>query len=114
MLRRFLDGILDDRARFQVEYVKEPDDIDDAVFEVVNFLETKKRTNTDSQDRKVRKPVRAVNNSQSSEAELVETGSDADEEEIRAVAAGKNTVLNRVTRNQVCHARIPRILIVIL
>jgi hypothetical protein len=43
LLRRFLDGISDDRARFQVEYVKEPADIDEAVYEVVNFLETRRR-----------------------------------------------------------------------
>ena len=38
LLRRFLDGISDDSARSQVEYVKEPQDIDDAVFKVVNFI----------------------------------------------------------------------------
>ena len=33
LLRRFLDGLNDERVRFQVEYVKEPDNIDQAVFE---------------------------------------------------------------------------------
>ena len=46
LLRKFLDGLLDDRARVQVEYVKDPHDIDGAVFEVVNYLETRKRTQT--------------------------------------------------------------------
>lgn len=41
LLRRFLDGLMDDRARFSVEFTKEPEDIDDAVYEVVNFLETR-------------------------------------------------------------------------
>lgn len=45
LLRRFLDGLSDERTRFQVEYVKEPDNIDQAVFEVVNFQETKRRPN---------------------------------------------------------------------
>ena len=42
LLRRFLDGILDERARFHVDYVKEPYDVDNAVYEVVNFIDTKK------------------------------------------------------------------------
>lgn len=43
LLRRFLDGLYDDKARFQVEYVKEPRDIDEAVFQVVDFQETRHR-----------------------------------------------------------------------
>ena len=42
LLRRFLDGLLDDRIRTQVEYVKDPEDIDQAVMEVINFVETKR------------------------------------------------------------------------
>jgi len=44
LLRRFLDGLLDDRARQQVEYVKEPKTIDEAVYEVVNFLEMRRKS----------------------------------------------------------------------
>ena len=43
LLRRFLDGLNDDKARFQVEYVKEPRNIDEAVNHVVNFLATSRR-----------------------------------------------------------------------
>ena len=43
LLRRFLDGMLDENARFQVEFVKEPRDIDQAVYAVVCFQETKSR-----------------------------------------------------------------------
>ena len=43
LLRRFLDGLLDDKARFHVEYIKEPQDIDEAVYNTVCFQETKKR-----------------------------------------------------------------------
>ncbi|CAC5355424.1 unnamed protein product [Mytilus coruscus] len=43
LLRRFLDGLQDDTARFQAEYNKEPHDIDEAVAHVVNFVETKAR-----------------------------------------------------------------------
>jgi hypothetical protein len=37
LLRKFLDGLFDERTRMQVEFVKEPTDIDEAVYEVVNF-----------------------------------------------------------------------------
>ena len=59
LLRRFLDGLLDDTTRCQVEYVKEPHDIDDAVYEVVNFVETRKRSSSDQNDRN-RRPTRSV------------------------------------------------------
>ena len=39
LLRRFLDGLVDDEASFQVEYVKTPANIDEAVYEIVNFKE---------------------------------------------------------------------------
>ena len=61
LLRRFLDGLNDERARFHVEFVKEPADIDQAVFEVVNFQETRRRpVNRDSYENKSRKTARAV------------------------------------------------------
>ena len=50
LLRRFLDRILDEGARFQVEYVKELKHIDSAVYEVVNFLNTRKRSATEVSD----------------------------------------------------------------
>jgi hypothetical protein len=42
LVRRFLDGLLDDDIRFEVEYHKEPHTIDEAVFHVVNLIQTKK------------------------------------------------------------------------
>ena len=42
LLRRFLDGLYDDKVQMQVEYVKEPDNIDQAVYEVVRCMETQK------------------------------------------------------------------------
>ena len=44
LLRRFLDGIEDQKTRFHVEYIKQPFDIDDAVFEVVNYLQIRRST----------------------------------------------------------------------
>lgn len=40
LLRRFLDGLADSDAQFHVEYVKEPENIDEGVLQVVNFEET--------------------------------------------------------------------------
>ena len=59
LLRRFLDGLLDEKARLHVELVKEPHDIDEAVFEVVNFLETTKKSRFVGHENK-RKPTRLV------------------------------------------------------
>jgi hypothetical protein len=44
LLRRFLDGLVNDQARFHVEFIKDPNDIDEAAFEVVNFIDTRQRT----------------------------------------------------------------------
>ena len=44
LLRRFLDGVKDREASFQIEYVKEPESIDQAVFELINFKEKRSYT----------------------------------------------------------------------
>lgn len=41
LVRRFLDGLMDQEAKFVVEYHKEPKDIDEAVFHVVNMVQTR-------------------------------------------------------------------------
>ena len=33
LVRRFLDGLKDHKARFEIEFHKEPDDIDDAIMQ---------------------------------------------------------------------------------
>ena len=48
LVRRFLDGLRDSDARFEIEYNKEPDDIDEAVYHAVNFIQTKRRSSDDS------------------------------------------------------------------
>ena len=66
LLRRFLDGLYDDKARFQVEYVKEPKTIDEAVFFVVDFEETRRKpVYSEGQDKKYKRPVRNVRLSES-------------------------------------------------
>ena len=57
LVRRFLDGLRDDEVRFEVEYHKEPDTIDQAVFHVVNWIQTR---NEYYSERKHRSNVRAV------------------------------------------------------
>ena len=39
LLRRFLDGLRDPQAKYQVEFVKDPADIDQAVYEMVHWQE---------------------------------------------------------------------------
>ncbi|MES9905514.1 MAG: hypothetical protein ABW168_22905 [Sedimenticola sp.] len=41
LVRRFLDGLYDEEVRFEVEYHKEPETIDEAIFHVVNFIQTR-------------------------------------------------------------------------
>lgn len=83
LLRRFLDGLYDERTRFHIEFVKEPRDIDQAVFEVVNFAETRRRPR-DREGSSKHRPTRAVKSHYSSESEeeprMVQP-SDSDSEE---------------------------------
>ena len=59
LVRRFLDGLKDNEARFEVEYHKEPTDIDTAVYHVVNFIQTRRRSNSNTHsERKFKHPVR--------------------------------------------------------
>ena len=61
LLRRFLDGLLNEKAKFHVEYIKEPKDIDEAVYQVVNFIEMKDRATIEKgSDKRNRKPTRAI------------------------------------------------------
>ena len=80
LLRRFLDGLLDEQARFQVEFNKDPSNIDDAVYDVVNFLETTKRSRaSDNGDKRNRRSVRLVRPYESDdEAESDEEQCDGD------------------------------------
>ncbi len=45
LLRRFLDGLANEEARFHVEYIKGPRDIDEAAYEVANFVESRGSAN---------------------------------------------------------------------
>ena len=59
LVRRFLDGLRDSDARFEVEYNKEPENIDEAVYHAVNFAQTKHRGSTEGfSDRKFKRYAR--------------------------------------------------------
>jgi hypothetical protein len=61
LTRKFLDGIIDERTRFHVEYIKEPDNSDVAVNEYVKFQETRRRpSNKESRDSWNKHSTRAV------------------------------------------------------
>lgn len=55
LLRRFLNGRNDDNARFQIEFVKDPADIDEAIRYVINFIEGRTASYTDDQDKRQKK-----------------------------------------------------------
>ncbi|MEW8544187.1 MAG: zinc finger CCHC domain-containing protein, partial [Candidatus Thiodiazotropha sp.] len=77
LVRRFLDGLKDHEARFEVEYHKEPEDIDQAVYHVVNFIQTRRRNYSDMYaDRKAKKFARRA--SQVSDIEDSEIECEAD------------------------------------
>ncbi len=78
LLRRYYDGLLDEKARFHIEFIKEPADIDEAVYYTVCFQETRQRKNKHYTDN-----IRATERS---------TDSDSDDESTSTARAvpGKN------------------------
>lgn len=57
---RFLDGLTDCETRFKIEFHKEPEDIDDAVYHAVNFIQARRRSAAEPyRDRKTKKYARA-------------------------------------------------------
>ena len=52
LVRRFLDGMRDNEVRFKIEFHKEPDDFDEAVYHAVNFVQTRRRRSTNTHDGK--------------------------------------------------------------
>ena len=62
LVQRFLDGLRDSDARFEVEYNKEPGNIHEAVFLVVNFVQTKRRgPSEESSERAFKRYARRAN-----------------------------------------------------
>ena len=81
LVRRFLDGLKDDEARFEIDFHKEPVDIDKAVFHAVNFIQSRRRNATDMysyQDKKFKKYARRTSQESDAEDSGVEQQEDAD------------------------------------
>ena len=84
LVRRFLDGLRDNDARFEIEYNKEPEDIDEAVYHAVNFMQTKHRSASEAPtDRKFKRYARRM--SEDSESSGDEQVSDAEVENDHAL-----------------------------
>lgn len=60
LLRRFLEGLTDENARFQIEFVKEPADIEEAIRHVIYFTGAKKSNLVDDSDKRQKKMARQV------------------------------------------------------
>ena len=88
LLRKFLDGLYDDQTRLQVEYIKEPKDIDEAVFEVVNYLETKK-CNKVVEDRRTKRHGRVARIEHHQESSGGSSEDEADQESRVARTPGR-------------------------
>lgn len=59
LVRRFLEGLRDSEARFEVEFHKDPQTIDEAVFQVVRFMQTRQgRDREPYSERKMKKFTR--------------------------------------------------------
>ena len=71
LVRRFLDGLKDNEARFEVEYHKEPTDIDTAVYHVVNFIQTRRRNNSNTHPER-KYPVRRTSHRSDTEDSYLE------------------------------------------
>lgn len=75
LLRRFLDGLVNDKARFHVEFIKEPKDIDEAIYQIVCFQQTKQKNKSSD-----------YNNAMS--LNHAESNSDSDDKTISRAALG--------------------------
>ena len=75
LLRRFLNGLADDQARFEVEYHKDPVNIDEAVSHVVSYMEAKKTPSMYemADGDRLRKPKVKFNDYDSSDSEESDT-----------------------------------------
>ena len=93
LVRRFLDGLRNSDARFEVEYNKEPVNIDEAVFHVVNFVQTRRRGSAEEySDRKFKKYTRRTN--VESDGSSDEEGQAEDNDRVYRLPAKKDTVQN--------------------
>ena len=73
LVRRFLDGLKDSEAWFEIEFHKEPENIDEAIYHAVNYIQTKRRSSSELfRDKKLKKYAQQA-------SEISETESTNDE-----------------------------------
>lgn len=111
LLRRFLDGLSNDKARFHVEFTKDPPNIDQAIIEVVNFIETNHRIRDNDNDRRKSRPTRAVHNymsdleggsdTEGSEADRIARNANKPKTNVKAQAKESETVANSETKSEI-------------
>ncbi len=97
LVRRFLEGLFDDKIKFHVEYVKEPETIEDAVLEVIKFLDVKRRGQVDSADRDRRSKKSRANALRYMETFPVHSSSDSSSEE-QDSSFGRSSSVGRSAR----------------
>ena len=81
LVRRFLDGLKDHEARFEIEFHKEPEDIDTAVFHAVNFLQTRRRSSGDNYSDRKKRYARRASQESDSECEIPEAWEETEDYE---------------------------------
>ena len=64
-----MDGLLNEKASFHVEYIKGPNNIDEAAYEVINFLETKRSTHRMGSEHQHKHSTRMVRPADDSDSE---------------------------------------------
>ena len=69
LLRRFMDGLLNEKASFHVEYIKGPTNIDEAAYEVIHFLETSRSTHRMGSEHRHKHSTRMVRPADDSDSE---------------------------------------------
>ena len=80
-MRRFLDGLKDHEARFEIEFHKEPEDIDTAVYHAVNFLQTRRRSSGDNYSDRKKRYARRASQESDSECEIPEAWEETEDYE---------------------------------
>ena len=82
LLQRFYRGVYDSKVGEDVEFVRRPDDIDAAVDEMVNLIESKRNSRSDDGGNKSKRAARRAMKTSGTESE---GASDSDEDPVRLV-----------------------------
>ena len=60
LVKKFLYGMRDNEACFEIEYHKKPDDFKDAVYHAINFIHTRGRNSQDTLREQFKKCARRI------------------------------------------------------